>query len=70
MLVQKMSKPGHGDSDSSGISTSTRQPDAALQDPATDLASLSQFSENKSLLGVLSEYQVYFYLQNIGDILC
>ena len=38
MLVQKMSVPGHGDSDSSGISTSTRLPDAALQDPAIDLA--------------------------------
>ena len=31
MLVQKMSIPGHGDSDSLGISTSTRLPDAALQ---------------------------------------
>ena len=30
MLVQKMSEPGHGDSDSSGISTSTSLPDAGI----------------------------------------
>ena len=38
MLVQQMPTPEHGDSDSSGISTSTSLPDAALQDHATDLA--------------------------------
>ena len=38
MLVQEISIPGHGDSDSSKISTSTRLPDAALQDHAMDLA--------------------------------
>ena len=38
MLLQKMSIPGPGDSYSSGISTLTRLPDAALQDPAIDLA--------------------------------
>ena len=32
-LVQKMSIPGHGDSDSSGISTSTRLPDACITRP-------------------------------------
>ena len=35
MLVQKMSKPGHGDSDSSGISTSTSLPDAGITWHAT-----------------------------------
>ena len=33
MMVQKMSIPGHGDSDSSGISTSTRLPDACITRP-------------------------------------
>ena len=44
MLVQKKSIPGHGDSDSLGISTSTRLPDAALQDPAMDLASIIAYN--------------------------
>ena len=44
MLVQKMSIPDHGDSDSSGISTSTRLPDAALQDPAMDLTSIIKYN--------------------------
>ena len=35
-----MPTPGHGDSDSLGISTSTRLQDAALQDPAIDLAAI------------------------------
>ena len=33
ILVQKMSIPGHGDSNSSGISTSTRLPDACITRP-------------------------------------
>ena len=37
MLVQKMSIQGHGDSDSSEISTPTRLPEGALPDPAMDL---------------------------------
>ena len=44
-----MSVPGHGDSDSSGISTSTRLPDAALQDPAMDLA-MTLMQEIKKLV--------------------
>ena len=37
MLVQQMSIPGHGDSDSSEKYTSTRLPDAELQDLSMDL---------------------------------
>ena len=48
MLVQKMSIPSHGDSDSLGIFTSTRLPDAALQDPATYLADFVLYPQIKA----------------------
>ena len=48
MLVQKMSKPGHGDSDSSGISTSTSLPDARITWHATVTAQIGKWTHVKT----------------------
>ena len=68
MLVQKMSITGHGDSDSSGISSSTRLPDVALQDPAMDLAFFclrARWKIKKSMCA-----RPAFWRENISKLVC
>ena len=49
MLVQKMSKPGHGDSDGSGISTSTSLPDTGITRHATVTDSFLPWATHQQL---------------------